>query len=94
MNEPLAPADATRTLRAILAADGDFSFSDHAKREMAEDKMDEADILNVLRGGRMFEPAEFENGTWRYRFHTYKFCVVVAFRSESEFRVVTAWRKP
>ena len=49
------------------------------------------DAINVLRGG-IVEPGEFENGSWRYRVRTQRMYVVVAFRSETELRVVTAWR--
>ena len=44
----------------------------------------------VSRGG-IVEPAEFESGSWRYRVRTARMCVV-AFRSETELRIVTAWR--
>jgi hypothetical protein len=49
------------------------------------------DATNVLRGG-VVEPGEFENGSWRYRIRTQRIYVVVSFRSETELRVVTAWR--
>ena len=49
------------------------------------------DVTNVLRGG-VVDPAEFENGSWRYRVRTARIAVIVAFRSETELRVVTAWR--
>jgi hypothetical protein len=45
----------------------------------------------VLRAG-VVDPAEFENGSWRYRVRTQMIVVVTAFRSETEIRVVTAWR--
>jgi hypothetical protein len=38
------------------------------------------------------DPAEFENSSWRYRVRTARIAVIVAFRSETELRVVTAWR--
>ena len=50
-----------------------------------------ADCVNVLRGG-VVEPGEFERGSLRYRVSTARLCVVVAFRSEEELVVVTAWR--
>jgi hypothetical protein len=49
------------------------------------------DVTNVLRGG-VVDPAEFENGSWRHRVRTARIAVIVAFRSETELRVVTAWR--
>lgn len=91
MNEPLAPADAKRLILEIIER-GSVGFSKHAGEEMRNDDLGDADALNVLRGG-VVEPAEFENGSWRYRVRTARMCFVVAFRSESELRVVTAWRK-
>ena len=38
------------------------------------------------------EPAEWEHGSWRYRVHTQRIWVVVAFRSETRLVIVTAWR--
>jgi hypothetical protein len=67
-------------------------FPTLARRELAKDQMIEQDAINVLRAGR-FDPAEWENGDWRYRVHTQRFCVVVAFDSETLAVVVTAWRK-
>jgi hypothetical protein len=58
---------------------------------MAKDALSEVDIANVLRGG-VVDPAEFENGSWRYRARTRRIAVVVAFRSKSSLVVVTAWR--
>lgn len=58
---------------------------------MKADDLDVQDALNVLRGG-VCEPAEQVSGTWRYRVRTSRMYFVVAFRSETELRVVTAWR--
>jgi hypothetical protein len=60
---------------------------------MADDQLTTVDCVNVMRAGAVTEPADFERGTWRYRIHTNRICVVVAFRSETEIVVVTAWRK-
>lgn len=88
--EPLEPQKAKQLIRSILSQGG-VNFSPHAEKEMLADRLMEADILCVLRGG-LVEPAEFELGSWRYRVRTNKIFVVVAFRSESEIRIVTAWR--
>jgi len=88
--EPLSPADAKRLLQEIVG-DGSVSFSGHAQQEMDKDDLATTDVLNMLRGG-VVEPAEFENGSWRYRVRTARMCVVVIFRSETEVRIVTAWR--
>jgi hypothetical protein len=90
MQEPLSPTDAKQALLRILE-EGIIVFSKHAREEMAKDDLDDQDALNVLRGG-VVEPAEFENGSYRYRVRTSRMYFVVAFRSDNEARVVTAWR--
>ena len=55
------------------------------------DGLSDVDAVNVLRGG-VVEPAELEAGTWRYRVRTSRMYFVVVLRSETELRVVTAWR--
>jgi hypothetical protein len=91
VNEPLPPAEAKAAALKILAEGGTVAFSKHSREEMAKDNLNDQDALNVLRGG-VVDPAEFENGSWRYRFRTSRMVFVIAFRSESELRVVTAWR--
>jgi hypothetical protein len=88
--EPLAPPDARRVIREILAM-GSVSFSAHCDRELAADGISEAEARDVLRGG-IVEPAEFERGSWRYRVRVGRIYLVVAFRSERELVVVTGWR--
>jgi hypothetical protein len=88
--EPLSPPDARRLIREILQS-GSVVLSRHAAEEMAKDSLTMVDVTNVLRGG-VVDPAEFENGSWRYRVRTARIAVIVAFRSETELRVVTAWR--
>lgn len=83
-------AKARKLLREILAS-GTLTFSDHAKKEMAKDKLTTPDVVNVLRAG-VVEPSEFENGSWRHRVKTNAICVVVVLVSEGEAVVVTAWR--
>jgi hypothetical protein len=90
MDEPLAPEAAKRLIRYILKG-GRFVYSKHAKDEMLDDDLTTVDCENVLRGG-VVRPGEYEHGTWRYRVETNKITVVVAFRSEGELVVVTAWR--
>jgi hypothetical protein len=88
--EPLSPPDARRLIREILQS-GSVVLSRHAAEEMAKDNLTMVDVTNVLRGG-VVDPAEFENGSWRHRVRTARIAVIVAFRSETELRVVTAWR--
>jgi hypothetical protein len=90
LNEPLSQKDARALIREILK-EGEYSFSGHAEQEMENDQLTHVDCVNVLRGG-VVDPGEFENGSWRYRVRTARITVVVAFRSKTKLRVVTAWR--
>ncbi len=90
MDEPLVPEAAKRLMCHILRG-GRFTYSKHAKDEMLDDDLTTVDCENVLRGG-VVRPGEYEHGTWRYRVETNKIMVVIAFRSERELVVVTAWR--
>jgi len=90
MDEPLATEAVKRLIRDVLKG-GRFIYSKHAKDEMLADDLTTVDCENVLRGG-VVRPGEYEHGTWRYRVETSKIAVVVAFRSERELVVVTAWR--
>lgn len=91
MDEPLTPAAARSLLRRILQ-DGRFTYSKHSRDEILADDLTTVDCENVLRGG-VVRPAEYEHGSWRYRVETARITVVVAFRSETELVVVTAWRE-
>lgn len=98
MVEPFDPDTAltevqARKLLSKILREGEVVFAPHARKEMADDAMVEQDVFNVLRAGRIHEPAELENESWRYRVHTERFCVVVAFDSLTLTIVVTAWRK-
>ena len=90
MRHPLSNAKA-KTLIVEILATGTLSFSPHAYDEMANDKLDELDVRNTLRGG-FCRFCELRNGSYRYRFETYQQGVVVAFRSEKAAVVVTAFR--
>jgi len=90
LNEPLKPDAAHRLIGTILSK-GTVRFSGHALVEMKKDGLTTVDCVNVLRGG-VVEPAEFENGSWRYRVRTAQIYVVATFRSEEALVVITAWR--
>lgn len=92
LKEPLKPADAKGRIRSILS-EGETRFSRHAIEEMAEDDLEPLDCVNVLRGG-VVQAGEMnlKDGSWRYRVQTRSVTVVVAFRSERELVIVTAWR--
>ena len=89
--EPLAPQDAKELIRRIMAEDS-LIFTKHAYDEMRNDNLADTDVVNVLRAGRIYGPAEMVRGTWRYRVETPRIVVVIAFQSATELRVVTAWR--
>ena len=89
-DQPLSTPDARTLIRQVLET-GTVTWSSHALREMENDDLQTPDCTNVLRGG-VVHPPDVERGTWRYRVSTGKICVVVAFRSETEIVVVTAWR--
>lgn len=76
-----------------LLRDEAVSWSTHAVQELSKDNMTMVDADNVLRCGRITKEPELEKGTYRYRVETERMCVVVAFRSRTEMRIVTAWRK-
>ena len=90
LDEPLSVPAARKLIRTILK-EGAVNFSTHALDEMKKDRLVEIDVVNVLRGG-VVQPGEWENGSWRYQVRTARMVVVVAFRSETVLRVVTAWR--
>ncbi len=92
LSEPLAPTEAKRLIRDILAVGG-LRLSTHAEEEMAKDDITGPEAVNVLRAG-VVEPAEWHAGRqeWRYRVRAARLYVVVTFSSETQLRVVTAWR--
>jgi hypothetical protein len=89
LTEPLSPPQARSLIRRIMTH-GRVTFSGHAQREMDIDELTPVDVRNVSRG--VVDPAEAENGSWRYRVRTARIAIVVAFRTARELRVVTAWR--
>lgn len=90
--EPISPPAAKALILDILA-NGEVTFSNHALDEMGREDPDitEEEAFAVLRGG-IVEPAEFRSGSWRYRVRAMGVYVVIAFRSETRAKVVTAWR--
>jgi hypothetical protein len=90
--EPYAPNEARKRISRILQH-GAVTVWDHCKDELAKDDMTIADAVNVLRCGRIREPAEQVKDAWRYRVHTDHMGVVVQFEGETGVAIVTAWRK-
>jgi hypothetical protein len=94
MKEPFNRNEAKKLIQEICSSpQGEVVSSRHAKQELANDALTMMDAMNVLRAGKILEEAELENGTWRYRVHTARMTVVVAFQSESKLKIITAWRK-
>ena len=89
LEEPLSPIDTSRLVRQILE-NGTIIYSNHARDEMKNDGLVEADVERALLGGS--EPAEWINGSWKYRFHSYQTWAVVTFRNEEIVVIITAWR--
>ena len=100
---PLRASDARIVLRRLLL-EGTFVVSSHARQEMTKDRLDDLDVVNILRAG-VVQPAEWEGGSWRYRVQTRQIVVVAASDPEidiaptaedpvedMELIVVTAWR--
>ena len=92
--EPLTP-DQTKfghpPVPRCLGPGGRVIFTAHARAELQNDQMSEQDALNVLRGGVAgFD--SYRDDSYRYRVNTDRFCVVVAFDSETCTVVITAWK--
>lgn len=86
LDEPVA-----KKLMLAILAEGNIVYSSHAEKELKKDDLTIVDAVNVIRGG-VVEPAEYENGEWRYRVRTARIYVVVAFNSVNELALVTGWR--
>lgn len=89
--EPFRAHEAKRRIRLILNSGFVVYDLPHFRKEAAKDGIDQLDVTNVLRCGNVSE-AEMENGEWRYRVTTQKFCVVVQFEAEDELLLITTWR--
>jgi hypothetical protein len=68
-------------------------FSGHALKRMKARKLTTIDVMNVLRAGKIYGEAEFENGSWRYHVETIRITVVFAFETPEKIIIVSAWRK-
>jgi hypothetical protein len=88
--EPLDPRVARDLIRRAVKT-GTVAPSRHALDELKKDGLTMVDVENVLKGGVVDSP-EWEKGEWRYRVRTSRVEVIVAFNSETDVAVVTAWR--
>ncbi|MBK8212721.1 MAG: DUF4258 domain-containing protein [Myxococcales bacterium] len=94
LKHPLNSGHARKLISEILAR-GTVEYWKHARDELKRDSLETTDAENVLRCGKIYEPAEqsSKDSTWRYRVHTDLMVVVVIIYSSEELAVVTAWRK-
>jgi hypothetical protein len=89
-NEPYKSAEAKTLIRSILVT-GNVVLLAHARKEAAKDGIVMGTILNTLRSG-IVEPAEWENGAWRYRVRAAQIYVVIQFDGETILIVITTWK--
>ena len=71
--------------------DGTVRWTDHATKRRLERRLTMGDCVNALKSGTV-DPAEWENGTWRYRVRAGEITVVIAFRDVRALTVITAWK--
>ncbi|MCC7071761.1 MAG: hypothetical protein IT383_10585 [Deltaproteobacteria bacterium] len=84
-----------RKLLSYIVAKGTVVILPHARAAAGDDGKADVDIWNVLKAGQIHEPGEWNDqfAQWRYRFHTARFAVAVAFEETSSCVVVTFWEK-
>jgi hypothetical protein len=84
-----------KKLAAEIQRSGEVSFTGHCQEELKKDSMDTADVLNILRCGKIEREPEPESkfGIWRYRVETHRMAAVIEIHSKKSLRVITAWRK-
>ena len=89
-NEPFGENTAKRLIRDCLAR-GHVRWTNHATERLLERGLTTGDCVNALKSGAV-DPAEWENGTWRYRVRAGEITVVIAFRDVRALTVITAWK--
>lgn len=93
LTERLSCTAANEFVQRILK-EGAVSYSDPIKNRIERAHLTMLDVENVLRCGRVHREAELEAGFFRYQVETDRMCIVVAFRSPTEMRLIGGWRKP
>lgn len=88
-NEPFGEHTAKRLIRDCMTS-GRVSWTRHALERCSERGLTTGDCVNALKSGTV-DPAEWENGTWRYRVRAGEITVVIAFRDMRALTVITAW---
>ena len=89
-DEPFDEQTVKRLIRQCTT-EGRVSWTDHALERCSKRGLTTGDCVNALKSGAV-DPAEWENGTWRYRVRAGEITVVIAFRDERSLTVITAWR--
>ena len=88
--EPMTPIQARNQARWILEH-GSVKYPDHALKRLVDHGMSQVDAINVIRAG-VYQPPEIQNAQWRYRIHTKRFYVVIAFERADRLAVCTQGR--
>lgn len=88
-NEPFGENTAKQLIRECIAREH-VNWTDHALHRCSERGLTTVDCVNALKSG-VVDPAEWENGTWRYRVRAGPITVLVAFRDARALTVITAW---
>ena len=83
-----------KKLAQQIVQDGNFSFTSHCEKELAEDGMGTVDAVNIIAGGKIIREPEFSDKfqAWRYRIETQRMGVVIEIHSKTSLRVITGWR--
>ena len=87
--EPFDGNTARRLIRDCMTR-GSVRWTDHVLERCSERGLTTVDCVNALRSG-VVDPAEWENGAWRYRVRAGPITVVIAFRDARTLTVITAW---
>lgn len=86
----MSPPEARRILRAIVEF-GTVRFARHLDKRCQERKILRAQVMYTLERG-IVEPAEFENGGYRYRIRGPEAVIVVEIETKTLAVVISAWR--
>lgn len=88
-NEPFGENAAKQLIRKCLSS-GRVNWTSHATQRCLDRGLTTVDCVNALKSGTV-DPAEWENGTWRYRVRAGRITVVIAFRDVRTLTVITVW---
>ena len=90
--EPFSTGEVRRRVKRFLSTPETIIFPTHTLDRMEDHAMETTDVLNVFRGGAVWEQyQEFKAGKWRYCMGTSKFRIVFVFE-EGAVCLITAIR--